>query len=734
MNLGPRGSGILAATVLGLLVATGAAAGASGGGLPRKEAHNSDRFDKVLRENAHFFGILVSFSLTAAISDPGWGVSVKDINLNLLSREVRDPQGRQYVRARVAGVVRKNNNVELNILDENGRLVGKGFLGFESGQLAFFTPEGKTIIDGYFDSGGGYRLYDLRLPTGQQDLAAGYLDLCWACSWLGYAWYDGAGYKVGGGRVYPDWYSGSQDRLRVYWAFLEGTLDDSTPAYGEAEYDLASEARGAVNSVLFDNQRPAASYFANPYSQVPEPVGRAYLPRFTSDTGVAVTNPNDREIRVTCVARSYEGKLITGDGIENPVTYRFAPGQQVAAYPAEIFRSFSRTDHRPILGPGETGWIEIFSDDADVQALFLEGPADGSALDGNAAAEAGGNPVVFPNLRLKEGESSEVVLLNLSYDDAVVRLELLGRQGQVLRQEPEFFIAGFGMRNFYIGPGSNFLSVADFSQVGALRASCNNSNSILATGCSKIIGLATLTDSFGSLATSYAVAEESAGTALVGAHFVTGRSGTGTWSTKVDVVKTTGGSASVYLDLYDASGNLLLTLPGVISSGGQASFLLDASSLPWGERFTSGYLRVRSDAGKVGGDVSIAWSGGSQSVFSAYPLSNYLAGRFYFNQVAQGTASGIEYWTGIAVMNDLDRNASVTLEVYTADGELDRSTTVQLEPYGQAVGLLSQFLQEPGYTRIDGYIRLISTEPVTAIVLYGDTRNRFLSAVPGVAR
>lgn len=285
------GGSLLAAGLLGLLVATGAAAGATRSDAPRKEAHNSARFDRVLRENAHFFGILVNFSLTAAISDPAWGVSVKDINLNFLSREVRDPQGRQIVRARVAGVVRKNNNVELNILDEKGVPVGRGFLGYDSGQLAFYTPEGKPIIDGYFDSRGAYWLYDLRLPPGQQDLATGYLELCWGCAWLGYEWYDGADYQVGGGRVYPDWYSGSRDRLRVYWAFLQGRLDDARPAFGEAEYDLGTEARGAVNSVLFDSARTAASYFANPYSQVPEPPGRAYVPRFTSDTGLAITNP-----------------------------------------------------------------------------------------------------------------------------------------------------------------------------------------------------------------------------------------------------------------------------------------------------------------------------------------------------------------------------------------------------------------------------------------------------------
>src|SRR5439155_6058417 len=102
------------------------------------------------------------------------------------------------------------------------------------------------------------------------------------------------------------------------WTFDRGRLGTSQPALGEAEYELAGEATGAINSVLFDTDRTAASFFANPYSLLPEPAGKGFIPRFTDDTGIAVTNPSEREISLTYVARRFGGPLVSGSGIENP--------------------------------------------------------------------------------------------------------------------------------------------------------------------------------------------------------------------------------------------------------------------------------------------------------------------------------------------------------------------------------------------------------------------------------
>jgi hypothetical protein len=701
---------------------------------PRVAYHSQAEFDQVLRENALFFDMLVSFSFTASVADPAWGCDVKNINVNLITRAVRDPQGNQIVRVRVAGVVRSNNNVELNVLDENGIIVGQGFFGYESGQLEFYDQNGRTIITGYIDSAGNFFLYDQRLPEGQRDLAQGYVDPCFYCGALEYGWYDGPGAQVGGGLIFPSFYIGDPGRVRMDWSFDLGYLSPGQPAYGGAEYQLQRETTGAINSVLFDTPRTAQSFFENPYGLVTEPVGQAMLPRVTDLTGIAVTNPTAGEIEVTYVARHYTGALVSGDGVENPVTFLFQPGEQLAAFPGEIFRGFSENDRRAVFGDGEAGWVEVFSYDGDVQAVFLEGDLQASALDGNVGARGGDSTLLFPDLRIDAGESTEIEVLNLSFDDVMVRLQVLDQSGSVLREEPEAFIAGYGTRNLMLGPGSGLLSGTDPSKAASLRVVCNNDNSIKSSSCAKLIGLATCTDRFGSLATYYAVSAASAGSVLVGPQFAAGPAGSGYWSTSVRVAKLDGASASVYLDIYDGEGNLRQTLQENVTPSGQAAFAIDGTKSPWRDELATGYVRLRSDSGDIGGDVSVTWSDGRGSTYSSYPLSNYLYSDFRFNQVAQGWSDRIEFYTGVALMNDLDQHVDVLVEVFTPEGVLDRAATVPLEAYQHYGALLSQVFNDAGYTRLDGYMRVRATDPISAIILYGDSTNRFLSSVPGISR
>ena len=693
---------------------------------------SEDAFNLIMRENALFFNILVTFSFTASIADPAWGLSVGDININLISRSVRDTQGRQLLRARIGGVIRKNHNVELDILNPKGVLVGKGFFGYRSGQLTFYDKNGRAIIDGLMDSNGIYLLDDLRLPEGKRDLANGSVDSCVYCYPMAYAWYDGLNYQVGGGRMYPTLLSYGSNRLRMYWTFDKGQIGERQFAAGDAEYDLTNETTGAINSVLFDSDRTAESFFENPYSLVPRPKGKALLPRVTNDTGIAVTNPNSREISITYIARHSSGALVAGNGVINPVTYRFASGLQFAAYPAEIFRGVN--DRGPVFGDTERGWVEVYSHDGDVQAMYLDGSEDGTALDGNIAAEWGSSMIVFSDLRPRLGESTEIVLLNLAYDDVMVRLELLDKEGRVLREEPEFFIAGYGMRNFYIGSSSDFMRPSDPSQSASLRVTCNNSNSLKSASCSEIVGLATYQDQFRSLATSYAVSAETAGLTLVTPYFISGGSDGGEWETTARVAKLDGTAAAVYLDLYDKNGTLLDTIQRDLVPGGQVAFSLSSTTLAWGDRLTTGYARLRSDSGKISGDLSVYWTNGVRSQTASYPLANYLAPSLRFNQIAQGTAGSIEYWTGLALMNDLNKSVTVKLDVCGADGSVDRSVEFTLKPYQQSVGLLSQFLNSEGYERVGGNIRVNASDPIIGIVLYGDARGEFMAAVPAVPR
>jgi hypothetical protein len=627
----------------------------------------------------------------------------------------------------VAGVVRKNHNVELDVLNEGGALVGKAFFGYSSGQITFFDRANQAVINGFIDSRGEFFLDDLRLPIGKRALSNGFVDPCFNCSYLSYGWWDALDFLIGAGRIYPSYLT--ETRMRLFWTFDRGRLNENQPAFGEAEYDLMGETTGAINSVLFDTGRTAESFFANPYGLVPEPAGKSLIPRFDDASGIAVTNLSSSDAAITYIARRFDGSLVSGNGIENPVTYRFAAGQQFVAFPHEIFRLNSQ-DRRPILSPSDVGWMEIFSDDGDVQSMFLDADSAGTALDGNIGAETGRSTLVFPDLRVGPGESTQIALLNLSYDGLTVRLQLLNQDGFLLREERDFFIAGYGSRTFYLAESSEFLRVNDPNQVASLKVSCGGQSA----NCPRLIGLATFRDRFNSLASSYAVSEESAGAILAGPHFATGRNGDGEWETVVRIGRLSGVRSAVTIDLYDARGSGLHTIEQPVSPEGQASFALNSSTLPWQDRFTTGYVRVRADSGVIAGSVSLSWSNGRGSMSSTYPLSSQLSPLFHFNQVAQGATGALDYWTGIALMNALDQPVNLTVRVLREDGSLDRSADLTLRPLERYAALLSQIFEDSNYTRLNGYIQVTASEPIAATVLYGDSTGRFLSAVPGIPR
>jgi len=85
-------------------------------------------------------------------------------------------------------------------------------------------------------------------------------------------------------------------------------------------------------------------------------------------------------------------------------------------------------------------------------------------------------------------------------------------------------------------------------------------------------------------------------------------------------------------------------------------------------------------------------------------------------------------------MNGLEKQVSVTVQIYRSDGSEDQSVVISLNPHAQRASLLSELVADPSYNRIGGYIRVTSADPISAIVLYGDSSSQFLASVPGIHR
>jgi len=137
-----------------------------------------------------------------------------------------------------------------------------------------------------------------------------------------------------------------------------------------------------------------------------------------------------------------------------------------------------------------------------------------------------------------------------------------------------------------------------------------------------------------------------------------------------------------------------------------------------------GSLRVEADGPGIIGDILFG-DPDSLKFAASCPLESRKFTRAVFSHVA----NGLNYFTGLALLNPNAQTASVTLDVYAMSGTKTGSTVLVLGPKQRFSRLLSQLLPI-SEGQMGGYLMLTSNVPILAQELYGDSRLNFLSAVP----
>jgi hypothetical protein len=137
-----------------------------------------------------------------------------------------------------------------------------------------------------------------------------------------------------------------------------------------------------------------------------------------------------------------------------------------------------------------------------------------------------------------------------------------------------------------------------------------------------------------------------------------------------------------------------------------------------------GSLRVEADGPGIIGDILFGDPNGLGFAASC-PLEN----RKFKQAVFSHVANGLNYWTGLAVLNPNPQTASITLDVYAASGIKTGTAVLPLGPKQRFSKLLYQLLPVSD-GQMGGYIMLTSNVPIQAQELYGDSALNFVSAVP----
>ncbi|MDA2923364.1 hypothetical protein MYX65_01700 [Acidobacteria bacterium AH-259-L09] len=120
-------------------------------------------------------------------------------------------------------------------------------------------------------------------------------------------------------------------------------------------------------------------------------------------TGIAIVNPTNEEALVTLKAYGDDGRLLVGNGFQNPVEIVIPPNQQISKLTSELFGG--------TLDPAVMGWFQATSPVDGLTGFFLFLNSSATLFDG-ADLPVAERRIVFNQVRLDSGYSTELNIVN----------------------------------------------------------------------------------------------------------------------------------------------------------------------------------------------------------------------------------------------------------------------------------------------------------------------------------
>ncbi len=201
--------------------------------------------------------------------------------------------------------------------------------------------------------------------------------------------------------------------------------------------------------------------------------------------------------------------------------------------------------------------------------------------------------------------------------------------------------------------------------------------------------------------------------------------------TVLNLINANGEGADFTITLHKPDGSVLLQpyvqylAPGEQLKQDLASLFGVTSALN-----ATGWFEIESSVDYFGGTVSFSNErllkvGATDTFLTSFQLSGEPLQEF----VIPSAANASSFNTAIALLNVNADTASYTVELWNADGTLDRSVTRTLAPGVRTAEYLGGFL--PGLPgRLDGYIRIRSDRPLHAFGLMHDDGYNYMAALP----
>jgi len=415
-----------------------------------------------------------------------------------------------------------------------------------------------------------------------------------------------------------------------------------------------------------------------------------------NELGIAWTNTLNKVVTLKATARGYDGQLIAGNGMQNPVELAIPAGGQIARLATEVFGAGIA---------GKSGWVELTASDVGGNGFFELFDDALSTIDGGAFPVAPSSRLVFPHVDkdtviyiVNTGDFPTPATAVFVYDNNGVlagstTLSIgakAGWSGHIADLLPSLqAVDGYVVVDTQ---GSAFTASSE-TLIGMQNYQRGDSAIVLGEPQSEIVQ------------TGYAV------------HVVAG----GGYATRLTLVNPSATPQQVQLTLNGT------TVQRTISAFGRLDESLAQMFNLSGDGQTTGYLKLQtSNEPGVGGYVEIASSDGL--VRTTTPITRDARSRLVFSHVAQGGS----YFTGLALLNTQSGDATVTIEINSLNGTTLASKVVTVRSGERLIGLLSELFPNI-QNQMGGFVRVTSTLPIYGLQIFGSVDQKaggFLSNIP----
>ncbi len=421
------------------------------------------------------------------------------------------------------------------------------------------------------------------------------------------------------------------------------------------------------------------------------------FPRLVSNpdtlTGVAIVNPTATDAQVNIFAYGADGTLLAGPGVTNPATITVPANQQFSKLTSQLFGD--------ALPDTPAAWFQATSTTDGLTGFFLFLNSSITLMDG-ADVPTAAQQIIFNNIRIDSGFTTELDIINPGSSDAHITLRLAGTP----------FL-----------PGPQFLTIPSHGAVRLDAASYFAVSNVLpgayviVDSDSDVAGLELVQSPTGD---AFALNARQNGEQLASLYFLQ-NSVLGNFQSSLSLVNYSGDPVVVTITAYKPDGTLfdsanLTNNPVTRALNSESSLSEDVASMFGfsGSSPLEGWLQVKATSNAINGFISYGdTSTGSSAAVTSPPEGQT---RALFSQIA--TSSG--FFTGLALLNPGSLAANVRILAIQQDGTILGVFDTVLEPSQRFKRFLgTSDLIPQAANQSSGIIFVKSSIPIYMSVLIG---------------